>query len=163
MGKTEKLIGLALAGTTAASLILAGTAFASEPAAPCRAAEVELFTNEAGQQGPVKGSGLFFGTLAEDGECTLTGYVQDVRLLDAGKRPIPAVATRDTSQPVRVAQVSHGPGAEVGLTWADGPTVPAYLEVRLPGADETSVVDWKGGGIDPAQPLFFTAVQPTHA
>ncbi len=40
--------------------------------------------------------------------------------------------------------------------------MPAYLEVRIPGAAETSVVEWKGGGIDTAQPLLFTTVQPTH-
>ncbi|SDY38683.1 hypothetical protein SAMN05421504_105386 [Amycolatopsis xylanica] len=158
MGIKTKLTALLLAGIGAAAVIT-GVASADTTVKKCDWTDIELSANGPGSpHDGIKGSGLFFATVAPISECSITGHVYDVRLLNEDWEPIPAIATRDTYWPTEKIIVDGPGGAEVDLHWTDGDTVPAYLEIRLEGAEETNAVRWEGGGIDTSKPLFHAAI-----
>ncbi|MFD8495331.1 hypothetical protein [Amycolatopsis sp. NPDC059657] len=157
MGIRTKLTALALAGIAAAA-VFTGATSAEAAVKKCDWTDIQLDANGPDNHNGTKGSGLFFGTVAPTSQCSITGHVYDVRLLNEDWEPIPAIATRDTYWPVEKIIVDGYGGAEVGLHWTDGDTVPAYLEIRLAGAEETNAVRWMGGGIDLSKPLFHAAI-----
>lgn len=159
-------IVLAVTLTAAATALVPGTAIAQPPAGPplCTSNDVtitmqDLGVTESGEQGAY----LHIAALA-DRKCVINGHLSDIRFLDGDYEPLDTDPVADDRHPVAAVDVHAGQNAQVDLFWTDPPTpgavVPQFVQFRLPGAPDGSIVDWVAGPVGNAGALRYTAATP---
>lgn len=140
---------LAAAIAIAATALLPGTAAAGTPVCTKDHVDVVMRLVENTADG---GAGYIEITTPDGAACTLTGFAEDVELLDDAFAPLPTVAHRDEGLPFEQVDMGEFPTVGFGLVWAADPSapafeVPSYLQFRLPGS-ETVIVEWEGGPVN---------------